>query len=77
MKVILTLIATRGKEGRESVLRRFFFRYMYFPAAEGLSSFLEFALKRLPTATEADVKQVISAQLKYAPDRALGLWSQE
>ena len=38
---------------------------MYFPAAEGLSSFLESALKRLPTATEAEVKQVILAQLKY------------
>ena len=45
---------------------------MYFPAAEGLSSFLESALKRLPTTTEADVKQVISAQLKYAPDRVHG-----
>ena len=43
---------------------------MYFPAAEGLSSFLESALKRLPTATKAEVKQVILAQLKYAPDRA-------
>ena len=45
---------------------------MYFPAAESLSCFLESALKRLPTATEAEVKQVISAQLKYAPDRAHG-----
>ena len=46
--------------------------YMNFPSVEGLSSFTEAALKRLPTATEAEVKQVISAQLKYAPDRAQG-----
>ena len=45
---------------------------MYFCWAEGLSSFSEAALKRLPTATEAEVKQVISAQLKYAPDRPHG-----
>ena len=45
---------------------------MYFYSAEGLPSFSEAALKRLPTATEAEVKQVISAQLKYPPDRAHG-----
>ena len=73
MKVVAaTLIATRGKKGRKLVLGNLFLRHMYFTAAEGLSSFLETALKRLPTATEAEVKQVISAQLKYAPDRAHG-----
>ena len=45
---------------------------MYFCSAEGLSSFSEVAFKRLPTATEAEGKQVISAQLKYAPDKAHG-----
>ena len=43
---------------------------MYFCSAEGLSSFSEVAFKRLPT--EAEGKQVISAQLKYAPDKAHG-----
>ena len=73
MKVVAaTLIPTRGKKGRKSVLGKLFLRNMYFPAAEGLSYFLETALKRLPAATEAEVKQVISAQLKYTPDRAHG-----
>ena len=45
---------------------------MYFCSAEGLCSFSEAAFKRLPTATEAEVKQVILAQPKYAPDRAHG-----
>ena len=34
--------------------------------------FFRSRIKGLPTATEAEVKQVISAQLKYAPDRAHG-----
>ena len=68
-----TLTTVWGKKGRKSVLKKVFLRYyMYFSSAEGLSSFAEAALKRLPTATEAEVKQVISAQLKYAPDRAHG-----
>ena len=37
--------------------------YMNFPSAEGLSSFSEAGLTRLPTAAEAEGKQVISAQL--------------
>ena len=41
----------------------FSWRFSFFPEA---------TLKRLPTATEAEVKQVISAQFKYAPDRAHG-----
>ena len=45
---------------------------MYFCSAEGLSSFSEAAFERLPTTSEAKVKQVISAQLKYAPDRTHG-----
>ena len=45
---------------------------MYFCSAEGVSPFSEAAFKRLSTATEAEVKQVISAQLKYAPDRPHG-----
>ena len=68
-----TLTTVWGNKGRKSVLKKVFLRYyMYFSSAEGLSSFAEAALKRLPTATEAEVKQVISAQLKYAPDRAHG-----
>ena len=67
-----TLMTAWGKKGRKSVLKKVFLRYMYFCSAEGLSSFSEAALKRLPTATEAEVKQVISAQLKYPPDRAHG-----
>ena len=43
---------------------------MYFPPADSLSSFLESALKRLPAATEDEIKQVISTQFKYAPDTA-------
>ena len=68
-----TLTTVWGNKGRKSVLKKVFLRYyMYFSSAEGLSFFAEAALKRLPTATEAEVKQVISAQLKYAPDRAHG-----
>ena len=67
-----TLKTAWGKKGRKSVLKKVFLRYMYFCSAEGLPSFSEAALKRLPTATEAEVKQVISAQLKYAPDRPHG-----
>ena len=69
--VSTTLMTTWGKKGRRSVLRKLFLRYyMYFPSA--LSSFSEATLKRLPTAIEAEVKQVISAQLKYASDRTHG-----
>ena len=45
-------------------------RHVYFPPADSLSSFLESALKRLPAATEDEIKQVISTQFKYAPDTA-------
>ena len=45
---------------------------MYFPSAESLSSFPETPLKKLRTMTGAEVKQVISAQLKYASGRAHG-----
>ena len=67
-----TLTTAWGKKGRKSVLKKVFLRYMYFCSAEGVSPFSEAAFKRLSTATEAEVKQVISAQLKYAPDRAHG-----
>ena len=67
-----TLTNASGKKWRKSVLKKVFLRYMYFSSAEGLPSFSEAALKRLPTATEAEVKQLISAQLKYAPSRAHG-----
>ena len=68
-----TLTTAWGKKEGKSLLKKVFLRYfMYFCWAEGLSSFSEAALKRLPTATEAEVKQVISAQLKYSPDRAHG-----
>ena len=43
--------------------------FMYFPLAEGLSSFPKASLKKLRTTTAAEVKQVTSAQLQYAPDR--------
>ena len=66
-----TLTTAWGKKGRRSVLKKVFLRYyIYFCSAEGLSSFSEVAFKRLPT--EAEGKQVISAQLKYAPDKAHG-----
>ena len=67
-----TLTTAWGKKGRKSVLKKVFLRCMYFCSAEGLCSFSEAAFKRLPTATEAEVKRVILAQLKYAPDRAHG-----
>ena len=67
-----TLTTAWGKKGRKSVLKKVFLRYMYFCSAEGLSSFSEAAFERLPTTSEAKVKQVISAQLKYAPDRTHG-----
>ena len=68
-----TLKTAWGQKGRKSVLKKVFLRYyMYFCSAEGLSSFSEAALKSLPTATEAEVKQVILGQLKYAPDRVHG-----
>ena len=67
-----TLTTACGKKGRKSVLKKVFLRCMYFCSAEGLCSFSEAAFKRLPTATEAEVKQVILAQLKFTPDRVHG-----
>ena len=61
-------MTTWGNKGRKSFFTKLLMRN--FPSAEGLSFFQEPGLKRLPTATEAQVKQVILAQLKYAHNRA-------
>ena len=62
-----------GEEGEEVSFMKSFFEILYVLFFSWRFSFFpEATLKRLPTATEAEVKQVISAQLKYAPDRAHG-----
>ena len=59
-----TLMTNWRNNGKRSVFRKVLMRYyLNFPSAEGLSSFSEAGLTRLPTATEAEGKQVISAQL--------------
>ena len=62
-----------GEEREEVSFMKSFFEMLYVLFFSWRFSFFpEATLKRLPTATEAEVKQVISAQLKYAPDRAHG-----